>query len=108
MKRAGVCVVAKPGDRALKLVDDVGVTDARIEREMPWARAGSEIDRLRIIGLELARRGVKAVDENLVAAKVADEGEAIGWVDDGLVGVRAFLPVGVHALSAVLDRGRGG
>src|SRR4051812_37124619 len=72
---------------------------------MPRAGAGRDRDEGRVAGGELGVLDIEAVDGNLVEAEVRDESKATGWINDGLVRMRCFLPLPVDAGAGVLDDG---
>src|SRR5262245_49098757 len=78
-----------------------------MEREVPRPGASIHGGERRRVGLERASRGIKAIDQKLVQAKIGSDGEAVvGGKVDGM-GVRARLAFGIDAGTCVLYN-RGG
>ncbi len=99
---AGVSVVGVGGQGAVEFVDDEDVFAIAAKRGVSRAGTGGGGDKRCRGGRERGIGGVERVGEDLVETEIANDHEAIVGRDMGRVHVRGFLPIRIHAATAVL------
>src|SRR6185436_10779747 len=73
------------------------------KREMAWPGAGLDAGEGWVVRRERAFRGVQAIDEKFVQAKIRRDGESISEIHVNRVRMRPLLPLRIHAGALMLD-----
>ena len=102
-KRTCLRVTTKRGNRADRLVDDVGKLTAWMQRKVSRARASLHGAERRDVRRQRSFPGVESINQNLIEPQIGHVSKAVPSVEIDAVRVRRFLTGLVHAGTRVLD-----